>query len=94
MRRSRTSRALIRLGSRTLTLSSRSRRAFTFAGTDTTSNALARILHLLCLHPDAQDRLRAELLEARSQNGGRDFEYDELVSLPYLDAICRETLRL
>ncbi|EKM58812.1 uncharacterized protein PHACADRAFT_112917 [Phanerochaete carnosa HHB-10118-sp] len=67
---------------------------FTFAGTDTTSNAIARILHLLCLHPDVQERLRAELIEARSQNGGQDFEYDELVSLPYLDAVCRETLRL
>ncbi|EKM56480.1 uncharacterized protein PHACADRAFT_253633 [Phanerochaete carnosa HHB-10118-sp] len=67
---------------------------FTFAGTDTTSNAVARILHLLCLHPDVQERLRSELLEARSQNGSQDLEYDELVGLPYLDAICRETLRL
>jgi len=49
---------------------------------------------LLCLHPDVQDKLRAELLEARVQNGGQDLEYDELVGLPYLDAVCRETLRL
>ncbi|GJE97230.1 cytochrome P450 [Phanerochaete sordida] len=67
---------------------------FTFAGTDTTSNALARILHLLCLHRDAQAALRAELLEARARNGGADLEYDALVALPFLDAVCRETLRL
>lgn len=68
--------------------------SLTFAGTDTTSNGLARILHLLCLYPDAQDKLRAELLEARNANGDQDLGYDDLVELPYLDAVCRETLRL
>lgn len=67
---------------------------FIFAGTDTTSNALARILHLLCLHPDVQEKLRAEIIEARAQNGGGDLDYDALVALPYLEAVCRETLRL
>ncbi|GJE97231.1 cytochrome P450 [Phanerochaete sordida] len=67
---------------------------FTFAGTDTTSNALARILHLLCLYPDVQEKLRAEVLEARAQNGSAELDYDTLVGLPYLDAVCRETLRL
>ncbi|GJE97229.1 cytochrome P450 [Phanerochaete sordida] len=66
---------------------------FVSAGTDTTSNALARVLHLLCVHRDAQERLRDEILEARAQNGG-DLGYDEVVALPYLDAVCRETLRL
>ncbi|KAF5316334.1 hypothetical protein D9619_006490 [Psilocybe cf. subviscida] len=65
-----------------------------FAAMDTTSNALSRTLHLLAQHPDAQDRLRQELREAKEQNGGEDLSYDALVSLPYLDAICRETLRL
>ena len=65
-----------------------------FAAMDTTSNALARILHLLCLHPAVQDKLRAELVDARAAHGGEDLEYDELVALPYLDAVCRETLRL
>ena len=27
-------------------------------------------------------------------NGGQDLEYDELVELPFLDAVCRETMRL
>ena len=65
----------------------------TFAAMDTTSNALSRILHLLAGRPDVQRRLRAELAEA--QGGGRaDIPYDGLVKLPYLDAVCRETLRL
>ena len=70
------------------------RRTFTFAGTETTSNGTARVLHLLCLHPEVQDKLRAELLEARSRSTSQDLEYDELVSLPYLEAVCKETLRL
>lgn len=66
---------------------------FILAGMDTTSNALARILHLLALHPDVQDKLRAELVDAQEQYGDR-VPYDELSSLPYMDAICRETMRL
>ncbi|KIK57051.1 hypothetical protein GYMLUDRAFT_173469 [Collybiopsis luxurians FD-317 M1] len=65
-----------------------------FAAMDTTSSAMARILHLLSKHPEVQDKLRGELSEAKLRNGGQDLSYDELVSLPYLDAICRETLRL
>ena len=64
----------------------------TFAAMDTTSNALARIMHLLSVHQNVQNRLRQEIVDARSRHG--DLGYDELVALPYLDAICRETLRL
>ncbi|KAI0247112.1 cytochrome P450 [Lactifluus subvellereus] len=63
-----------------------------FAATDTTSNALSRILQVLSLHPDAQDKLREELKEACEDN--EELTYDRLVSLPYLEAVCRETLRL
>ena len=54
---------------------------------DTTSNALARIIHLLSTHQDVQGKLRQEIVGARSRHG--DLEYDELVALPYLDAVCR-----
>ncbi|RDB26333.1 hypothetical protein Hypma_006808 [Hypsizygus marmoreus] len=64
----------------------------TFAAMDTTSNALSRILHLLATHPKVQDKLRAEVKAAREQGG--DLPYDEISSLPFLDAVCRETLRL
>ncbi|KAI0628909.1 cytochrome P450 [Trametes polyzona] len=65
---------------------------FIFAAMDTTSTALAITLSLLAEHPDVQEKLRKEILEA-SPNG-EDLAYDTLVSLPYLDAVCRETLRL
>ena len=65
---------------------------FLFAGSDTTSNALSRILHTLALHPKAQERLRQELIAVGAPNA--DLEYDVLDRLPYLDAVCRETLRL
>lgn len=62
---------------------------------DTTSGALARVLHLLSTHPDVQSKLRKEIVDARGRgNSGNLEKYDELVSLPYLDAVCRETLRL
>ncbi|KAJ3901204.1 cytochrome P450 [Lentinula edodes] len=65
-----------------------------FGAMDTTSSAMARLLHLLSKHPEAQDRLRQELVEAKRQKEGEDLTYNELTELPYLDAICRETLRL
>ncbi|KAJ3489260.1 hypothetical protein NLI96_g2239 [Meripilus lineatus] len=64
-----------------------------FAATDTTSGALSQILQLLAEHPDAQERLRKEILDARAPSG-EDIPYDQLIELPYMDAICRETLRL
>ncbi|TFK27109.1 cytochrome P450 [Coprinopsis marcescibilis] len=66
--------------------------SLTFAAMDTTSNALSRILHTLCEHPEAQDRLRQEILQAREEHG--ELSYDELNNLTFLDAVCRETLRL
>ena len=60
---------------------------------DTTSNALSRVLHILCQRQDAQDKLRAEIRAAIEQYG-TEIPYDELSALPYLDAVCRETLRL
>ncbi|TFK40022.1 cytochrome P450 [Crucibulum laeve] len=63
---------------------------FTFAAMDTTSTALSRILHVLSTHPEAQEKLRQEILSI----GEGEIPYDTLVSLPYLDAVCRETLRL
>ncbi|KAH9850326.1 cytochrome P450 [Lenzites betulinus] len=66
---------------------------FINAGVDTTSNALARTLHLLAMHPRVQDKLHEELIEAQTQYGDR-IPYDQLTQLPYMDAVCRETLRL
>ncbi|KAH7928038.1 cytochrome P450 [Leucogyrophana mollusca] len=63
-----------------------------FAAMDTTSGALARTFLTLAHHPEAQERLREEVRQARADKG--NLEFDDLVNLPYLDAVCRETLRL
>ncbi|KAF9532497.1 cytochrome P450 [Crepidotus variabilis] len=64
----------------------------TFAATDTTSTAISRTLWLLSQRHDVQDKLRSELRETMS---GKDvLSYDELAGLNYLDAVCRELLRL
>ena len=65
---------------------------FVFAGHDTTTNATTRILDQLAKRPDYQARLREEVTSARREHG--DLDYDMLMSLPFLDAVCRETLRI
>ena len=40
-----------------------------------------------------QAKIRVEVREAREQYG-EEIPYDEIMTLPYLDAVCRETLRL
>jgi len=66
--------------------------ALIFAAMETTSGALAHILQVLSEHPDEQEKLRQEIITARGDRD--DIGYDELMTLPYLEAVCRETLRL
>ncbi|KAJ7780275.1 cytochrome P450 [Mycena maculata] len=62
--------------------------SFFIAGFETTSGTVQLILHDLAQHPDAQTKLRQEVLAAPSS------EIDVIESLPYLDAVTREGLRL
>lgn len=67
-------------------------RSFTLAAVDTTTNALSRIFWILSSHPEAQEKLRQELVCAHEEHG--ELPYEVLVQLPYLDALVRETMRL
>ncbi|KAI0676385.1 cytochrome P450 [Trametes maxima] len=80
---------------------------FLLGGQETTTSALARTLHVLALEQGAQMRLREEIRGAKmalaSAQGlaqpedvwqNVNLPYDDLVKLPYLDAVVRETLRL
>ncbi|KAJ6584062.1 cytochrome P450 [Mycena vulgaris] len=58
------------------------------AAFETTSGTIQFILHDLARHPDVQTKLRQEIIAAHSS------EADVLESLPYLDAVTREGLRL
>lgn len=64
-----------------------------FAANETTSRTIARILHILSANPEAQKRLRDEILAA-TNDGTEQLDYDQLNDLPYLDAVMRETLRV
>ena len=68
-------------------------RLMVLAGTDTTSNSLTMLLDIMTQRPELQDKLRAELVEAQAEYG-TDIPFDQLMNLPYMDALCRETLRL
>ena len=63
------------------------------AGHETTSSALTWVAYLLSTHPEAQRRLREEI---RGNISSLDDEIDHQLidSLPYLNAVCNETLRL
>ncbi|KAJ3508534.1 hypothetical protein NMY22_g16582 [Coprinellus aureogranulatus] len=63
--------------------------SITFAGMDTTSNALSRILHLLSEKPDVQERLRDEIKGA-VETHGEELDYSTLNSLPFLEAVVRD----
>ncbi|KAI0062953.1 cytochrome P450 [Artomyces pyxidatus] len=71
---------------------------FMFAGTDTISLAVTWTLFLLAKHPDIQTRLRAELRATpppdRTSDDSVHAHYNELASLPFLNNVCRESLRL
>ncbi|KAF4577459.1 cytochrome P450-dit2 [Pleurotus pulmonarius] len=66
-----------------------------FGAQDTTSSALSRILYMLSIHPNWQDSLRKEILEALgSLDRDKRLTYEEIMALPLLDAVLKETLRL
>ncbi|KAJ8494947.1 hypothetical protein ONZ45_g13060 [Pleurotus djamor] len=65
-----------------------------FGAQDTTSSALSRTLYLLATHQDIQKRLRSEILAALHDNDDSRLSYDAMISLPLLDAVLKETLRL
>ncbi|KAJ5112021.1 hypothetical protein N7532_000066 [Penicillium argentinense] len=66
---------------------------FLAAGHETTAAALTWACYLLTLYPDYQERVRAEI---RSQipTGDSPITHTDLESLPLLNGVCQEVLRL
>ncbi|KAH9840925.1 cytochrome P450 [Rhodofomes roseus] len=64
---------------------------FTIAATDSIGSMVTQMLHYLSEHLDVQDALRREIIEARR---GDDTSFEELMKLPLLDGVVKETLRL
>lgn len=72
-----------------------------FAGSDTTSLALTWTFLLLAMYPDCQKTLRAEILAVLPSAPLESLTDEEVESLyatiadlPYLDKVCRESLRI
>ncbi|KAL4793042.1 benzoate 4-monooxygenase cytochrome P450 [Aspergillus venezuelensis] len=63
------------------------------AGSDTTSSALTNAIFELLNHPDQIEKLRAEC-EQQINNSMSDIAPEDLASLPHLNAVINETLRL
>ncbi|KAG6897407.1 hypothetical protein C0992_001914 [Termitomyces sp. T32_za158] len=76
---------------------------FMFAGSDTTSLSVTWTLLMLAQHPETQARLRQELLSIAPSSTGNLASlteqeihslYDNIANLPFLNNVCRESLRL
>ncbi|OCK98298.1 cytochrome P450 [Cenococcum geophilum 1.58] len=69
---------------------------FLAAGHETTASALQWATYLLCLHPDMQKRLREEIRGNLPSILDHDAKISsmEIDHLPYLNAVCNESLRL
>ncbi|EJD37313.1 cytochrome P450 [Auricularia subglabra TFB-10046 SS5] len=64
--------------------------SFILAGHETTANSTTWALYSMSLSPDVQEKLRQEILQVGTETPS----LDTLNSLPYLDNVVRETLRL
>ncbi|KAG9051532.1 hypothetical protein FS837_004042 [Tulasnella sp. UAMH 9824] len=66
-----------------------------FVGSDSTSTAVAWILHLLTLNPDVQQKLREAITsKIPSTDSLSVTDQNDIMSLPYLDHVVKEALRL
>ncbi|KAJ5689827.1 hypothetical protein N7462_004219 [Penicillium macrosclerotiorum] len=66
---------------------------FLAAGHETTASALTWACYLLTLYPDVQERLRAEIRE-KIPSADSPITHQDLESLPLLNGVCQEVLRL
>lgn len=62
------------------------------AGYETTSTLLAFLFHILVNRQDIQDEIRREVLELLEKDG--ELNYNVMHSLPYMESVIYETMRL
>lgn len=65
---------------------------FFSGGFETSSTTISFTLYELAIHPEIQNRVRKEILDALKKSDGK-ITYDMTMSLPYLDMVISETLR-
>ncbi|KIW10813.1 hypothetical protein PV08_10112 [Exophiala spinifera] len=67
---------------------------FLAAGHETTASAFTWAVYSLSQNPDVQKRLRAEIHAHIPSVDAANITYDVIDNMPYLHAVCQETLRL
>jgi len=59
---------------------------FLIAGHETSANSMSFALHELALHPEIQQRLRAEIIQVMNKHDGK-LTYDGIQEMLYLDRV-------
>ncbi|UYV83490.1 hypothetical protein LAZ67_23001180 [Cordylochernes scorpioides] len=67
--------------------------SFFTVGFDTTASTITAALYSLGTHPECQEKLYQEIQETLKCSSG-DINYDMFNSMPFLDAVVSETLRM
>ena len=65
-----------------------------FAALDTSATQLAVLMFFLAKNPEVQEKLEEEISDALAQSDEDELDYDKLQSLPYLDMVVNEALRI
>ncbi|CAL1283434.1 unnamed protein product [Larinioides sclopetarius] len=66
---------------------------FFIAGYDTTATTLTMVTYFLAVHPDVQDKLRAEV-DAVLEDSNGELTYEAIQNMKYLDNVISETIRI
>ena len=63
---------------------------FFLAGTETTSSFITVMILLLCLHPEVEEKVRAEIEEVMKND---DYSFENLKKCTYIDCVEKEAIR-
>ncbi|XP_065082871.1 probable cytochrome P450 313a4 [Ochlerotatus camptorhynchus] len=64
-----------------------------FAGNDTTATTMSNLLLMMAMHPDVQERVYQEIMEA-CPDADQPVSIEETTKLVYTEMVCKETMRL
>lgn len=67
--------------------------AIFLGGYDTTRLTLSYWFYLMATHPDVQEKMRSEVLQAAEADGG-DLSHQTVTSLSYTNQVLSETMRM
>lgn len=64
-----------------------------FAGNDTTATTMSNLLLMLAMHPDIQERVYQEVMQA-CPDKDQHVSVEDVTKLVYTEMVCKETMRL